>query len=166
MILSYTEPFNRKDDTHLLPADITRAVEYFKGFGELKRLFVNPMYLNEKYKTFLKADYPEDVEVLDHAGVASWEIQGEIKEGTKIPEDKNTGGQTLPNTADKQQGAKGHVKELSGGGMTPTEENKPSDFDLVGCKTIPSCKNGAILTKRCINPAFRKKYPAQNEKLL
>jgi hypothetical protein len=124
------------------------------------------MYLNEKYKTFLKFDRPEDVEVLDHAGVASWEIQGEIKEGTKIPEDKKPAGQVPQNTDGKQQGAKGHVGQGSKGEMTPPDNGRASDFDCSASKTKQSCKNGAILTKRCINPAFRKKYPAQNEKLL
>ena len=165
MILSYTEPFNRRDPILLL-ADVARAIEYFKGYGELKKLYLNPMYLNEKYKTFLKFDRPEDVEVLDHAGVASWEIQGEIKEGTKIPEDKKPAGQVPQNTDGKQQGAKGHVNELSDGEKIPTEENKPSVAHSVASGDNSKLKNGAILTKRCINPAFRKKYPAQNEKLL
>jgi len=85
MILSYTEPFNRRDPILLL-ADVARAIEYFKGYGELKKLYLNPMYLNEKYKTFLKFDRPDDVEVEEHAGCGSWEIQGEIKEKPLIVE--------------------------------------------------------------------------------
>jgi hypothetical protein len=165
MILSYTEPFNRYDP-HLLPADVSRAIEYFGKFGTLKKLYLNPKYVDPKYKTFLKFDRPDDVEVEEHPGCGSWEIQGEIKEGTKIPEDKKPAGQVPQNGDDKQHGAKGHVKELSDGEKIPAEEYKPSVAHSVASGDNSKLKNGAILTKRCINPAFRKKYPAQNEKLL
>jgi hypothetical protein len=107
VIITWPEPFNRAN-AHVLKSDIPAAMQFFKDSlgGEVSRLYFNPMYLHGK--TSLDHVFPEDIEVIEHAGVASWEIWGETT-GNSAPSGKAVV-ESLPDTSlkplnDKNGGA-------------------------------------------------------------
>lgn len=116
MLITYSEPFARSMvnpavDSHVQKDDAAAAVEYFNKIGDLKILYLNPYYLNPSGRHHLNAVFPEDVEVLPHAGCAGWEIMAEVETkkdkiivGTKIPKENTA--DNFSNPAEKPQDGK------------------------------------------------------------
>ncbi len=100
VILSWCEPFDRPI-AYLRPADIPSAVKFFERTGEVKALYLNPIYLAPDRKQYLAVAYPEGIEVLASAGVAGWEIQAKIIDDVRTP-----GSDAAPESSDKPLKAK------------------------------------------------------------
>jgi hypothetical protein len=80
MPLVWCEALER-NDASVLPGDIPLALEsYRKRTGRNATM----IYLNSKMKQQLEASVPEEIEVIEHNGVLSWEIQLDDDAGGNI----------------------------------------------------------------------------------
>jgi hypothetical protein len=145
-MINWCEPFDRAD-AHLLKTDIPLAIDYFEGIGDIKTLYLNPMYLKPG-KQHLDASFPDDVEVLEHAGCASWEVMAEVGPKTTRPEKPVT---AVPQNAPDAFQEPRHVNvKVSRGRMTPAGKKRGADLHLAGSHGVSSYKKGQKPVKQGI----------------
>jgi hypothetical protein len=146
LIISWSEPFDRPR-AYVLKTDIPVAIQFLKQTlgGEVTRLYLNPMYLQGK--TSLNYPFPENIEVVEHTGVACWEIWGEttgskktVMTGEILVRPEKAVVKNLQDTTNNPHNGN-FVNVISRvNEVVPPDKNKPVDFDCSASLSVDAPK--------------------------